>query len=398
MLHKTPHALHQKPNTLIAVVADDFTGAAEIAGVALRHGFKAMVSTSLIAQGDADVLIIATDTRAENQEQARATIRKLTLQLLDLKPAFIFKKIDSVLRGNVAAELLEQLQVSDKPRALIIPANPSLNRIIENGIYYCDGVQLNRANFTTNANGESDSSNVIELLGKGFAKDATVISKGDQLPDKGLIVGNTVHEEDLDHWAKQLDEKTIVAGGSGFFSALLKNKNPKDKGKSAVPPLGKHQLYVCGSAFEGSRQMVAAAKTKQLVAYMPTDLFSEKSNQAKLIEKWANEIVNGLNNNNALIIAVDDLDCSPIDDLAEKISKAFANVIKAVMGRCKIDELFIEGGYTAATIIEQLRYQQFYPVQELAVGVIRMKVNGNNDLFLTLKPGSYKWPKEIWFF
>jgi hypothetical protein len=37
-------------------------------------------------------------------------------------------------------------------------------------------------------------------------------------------------------------------------------------------------------------------------------------------------------------------------------------------------------------------------VQELAAGVIRMKVHGTDGLFLTLKPGSYDWPPQIWDF
>ena len=42
------HARSSKPDaSFIAVIADDFTGAAEIGGIALRQGFEATIVTSL---------------------------------------------------------------------------------------------------------------------------------------------------------------------------------------------------------------------------------------------------------------------------------------------------------------------------------------------------------------
>ena len=61
-------------------------------------------------------------------------------------------------------------------------------------------------------------------------------------------------------------------------------------------------------------------------------------------------------------------------------------------------ELLVEGGATAAAILQRLHLQAFTPVEELAPGVIRMQVAGNRQLCLTLKPGSYDWPAALWPF
>ncbi|RZA06024.1 MAG: hypothetical protein EOO68_05735, partial [Moraxellaceae bacterium] len=159
---------------MIAVIADDFTGAAEIGGVSLQYGLKATLVTSLAAVPETDVLIVATNTRAQSSSTARKTIHQLTEALLKLQPAFIYKKIDSVMRGHVADELLEQLAVAKKQRALIIPANPSLHRIVRDGVYYCEEMPLNRSAFSVGQQDEK-SSHVIDLMGLS-GKQTQVIS------------------------------------------------------------------------------------------------------------------------------------------------------------------------------------------------------------------------------
>ena len=383
---------------MIAVIADDFTGAAEIGGIALRQGYNSILTTCLEKPYDTDVLIIATNTRSEQPEKARQIIRELTLQLLELNPELIYKKIDSVLRGNVGEELMEQMEVSGKKRALIIPPNPSLNRIIKNGVYYYDGVPLNSSSFSMGSAIKTNSAKVLDLIGEKSANYTTIISNGDPLPAKGLIIGNTVDETDLIHWAEKLDTQTIVAGGSSFFNAILRNKklhvntNTED---SLVT--GKNKIYVCGSAFPLSRRVVADAfNAGQFVAHMPCNMFCEGANNETLLITWEEEILRGIRETGTVIIAIDEVECPNTDNLAAEISKVTATVVERVMLRIKIEELIIEGGATASSIIEILKYKRFYPVQELAVGVIRMKVEENNDLYLTMKPGSYNWPKSIW--
>lgn len=382
---------------MIAVIADDFTGAAEIGGIAVRLGWKVVINTKVEPEPGTDVLIIATNTRSRRPEEARLIIRQITSELMLLQPQLIYKKIDSVLRGNVGEELLEQIAISGKKRALLIPANPSLKRIIQDGVYYFEGAPLHRSRFSTNSRDGVRSSNVVDLIGNGQTEDTDVISKGDSFTHKSLLIGNAINEDDLEHWAKRLDEDTVLAGGSSFFHALLKYLGRKGDITKQHPGLGKRILYVCGSAFQGSRSMVANAfDSGKKVAYMPAEIFCNDVDRAKLLVEWQETATSFLKKNDSVIIAVDQISSVDAVKLDSSISEVISEVVGDIMQRINIDELVIEGGETASVIMNKLNYNKFYPVQELSPGVIRMKIKEKDGTHLTLKPGSYVWPSSIW--
>lgn len=383
---------------MIAVIADDFTGAAEIGGIALRLGCNPIIDTRVSKDNEAEVLIIATNTRSKSPDEARIIIRELTLQLLSLQPTLIYKKIDSVLRGNVRDELLEQISVSGKKRALLIPANPSLQRVIKDGIYYYEGVPLKESSFSNNAKHKVNSSKVIDLIGVSAGESMAVISRTELLPARGLIIGNTSDENDLDYWASKTDDETVMAGGSSFFNALLRKiKGLNQKVDHSIFEFGKNTIYVCGSAFPLSRSVVKDARLAGgCVAYMPSAMFCTSANKELLMQQWEEQIIVGVREFRTVIIAIDQLDHTAVEGVSAKIGSTIATVVSRVMQRIQIAELVIEGGATASAVIDKLEYKKFYPTQELAPGVIRMKVEENKGLHLTMKPGSYNWPSSIW--
>jgi D-threonate/D-erythronate kinase len=83
---------------------------------------------------------------------------------------------------------------------------------------------------------------------------------------------------------------------------------------------------------------------------------------------------------------------------ANDLSEKTARVVAAVFDKIGVPELVIEGGSTAAAIIHKLGWKKFIPVHEYSPGVIRMKVDGEVNLYLTIKPGSYNWSPELWQF
>jgi D-threonate/D-erythronate kinase len=382
---------------MIAVIADDFTGAAEIGGVGIRNGFRVVIDTKVDREVETDILIIATDTRSQSSGQATALIKKTTQELLAFNPDFIYKKMDSILRGNVGDELLAQLRVSGKERALLIPANPVLKRTITDGIYYYEGTPLNEQSFTNGSVKKRASSHVMDLIGEEARAHTCVISTHDDLPENGLIIGNTASSGDLDQWVKKIDEKTIPSGGSGFFDAILRSRKDSTRENFKPVHLGQKILYVCGSAFINSRSLVKASKQAgQEVIYMPEKLFCSKERDKSLIAEWTAAVIDGLDRKNRVIIAIDKLDCHDVEGLPVKIREAIADVVENILSRTKVDELIIEGGSTSFSIIQRLAYTRFYPTHELGPGSIRMRVEEQKDIFLTLKPGSYVWPASIW--
>src|SRR5688572_12487306 len=120
---------------MIAVIADDFTGAAELAGIGLRYNLQIQIAMPGVPNDNADLFIVSTDSRSMTKEQAVAIHGKVVKDIMKLNPEFIFKKIDSVLRGHVLDELKIQMAIMERSKALILPANPSLGRSIRDGVY-----------------------------------------------------------------------------------------------------------------------------------------------------------------------------------------------------------------------------------------------------------------------
>ncbi|GAB3277038.1 D-threonate kinase [Larkinella harenae] len=378
---------------MIAVIADDFTGAAEIGGVGLRNGFRVVIDTKVDAGVKTDILVIATDTRSQTPDDASTVIETITRKLLTLQPDFVYKKIDSILRGNVGKELLAQMQVSEKKRALLIPANPVLKRTIENGIYYYDGMPLNEFSFTHGSVKKRTSARVLDLIGE--KTQTSVLSTEEDLPEKGLVIGNTASVRDLDLWTQKIDAKTVAAGGSGFFDAILRNLKNGRLTHPASLQLGKKKLYVCGSAFAKSRMLVRAAKEAgQAVVYMPEKIFV--SNEQQLCAEWQAKIIEALAAKDTVIIAVDGFHAVSTGNLPTRIREIMAEVTVGILKQTSVDELLIEGGSTSFSILQKLGYTRFYPTHELGPGTIRMQIEEEKGMFLTLKPGSYAWPASIW--
>ena len=96
---------------MILVIADDFTGAAEMAGICLGYGLKVSLCLGSLTDCNAEVLVISTDSRSMKKEAALSVVERITLQALQMKPDFVYKKIDSVLRGFVSEELTLQLNI-----------------------------------------------------------------------------------------------------------------------------------------------------------------------------------------------------------------------------------------------------------------------------------------------
>ena len=97
----------------IAVVADDLTGALDALGPFAEAGMRCVVVTTpahlAAAFGrDAQVIAVCTNSR-ELQPEAAARLGRGMAAALRFVPV-VFKKIDSRLKGNIAAEVLALAQ------------------------------------------------------------------------------------------------------------------------------------------------------------------------------------------------------------------------------------------------------------------------------------------------
>jgi len=353
---------------MIAVIADDFTGAAELAGISLRYGLKVELCVGEVEYKNTDVLVVSTDSRSLKKNEAIRITEEILKKILELKPKLVYKKIDSVLRGYVLGEAKIQMRLMNKSRAFIMPANPSLDRTIRNGEYFVDGIKISETGFAHDPEFPIRTDSLKEILDN----EVQVLKSTDELPGKGIIAGEVNKFEDYSYWADQINQETVLIGAGDFFTALL-NKYYQSEPKTEFKLLSPH-LYVCGTSFNVRKQ---AIKELDCVSYLP----------GAVDEKWLNDTGEMIRRKQKGIIAIDRSAMAALT-LRTIMAKAVREIIK----KEKIKEVFIEGGSTAAAIFKQLNIAIFEPINEMQRGVVRMKAG---DLFITVKPGSYELPQQI---
>lgn len=375
---------------MIALIADDLTGAVELAGIGLRYALRVEILTLVPPSTDADLLVIATDTRSMTEQEAVSTMADLTVQLITLKPDFLYKKVDSVLRGHVLAELHVHLNETGLSRALLVPANPALNRQIIDGRYFVDGQPIHLSSFANDTDFPIKSAEIHMML-RCEESDIEVLDGTEALPEAGIIVAECSAEEDLKLWAAKTDRQTLLAGGSGFFAALLESLGHSARNDHSHFALRAPALYVSGTSFDKSRKLIGAFKAAGAqVFYLPENIIYSVNPDDELFDSLAELIVSALNLHQKAVLAIDEHAVQGVN-LREKQ----ALLVRKVCNKVKVKELLIEGGATALAIVQQLNLNHFIPVQEFSTGVVRLQSLEHAGLFLTLKPGSYAWPTDI---
>src|SRR5262245_34515428 len=115
-------------------VADDLSGALDAAGAFHRAGRRVKIVLSLEAwRGEADpeeVVAVTTETRNARPAEAAAAVARAIEHGRARGGRLVYKKIDSTLRGPVAAELGALAAAMPEARILFAPANPAVGRTV----------------------------------------------------------------------------------------------------------------------------------------------------------------------------------------------------------------------------------------------------------------------------
>jgi len=381
---------------MIAVIADDFTGAAEVGGIGLQYGLKVLIETEVTGSGDADLLIIAADTRSMSPDDSIAKIDEITQKLLLLNPDFIYKKLDSVLRGNVYEELISQQKAEGKSRILIIPANPHFKRLVKDGVYYVDGTPLAKTSFAFDPEFPLKSSRVKDILGSD-PELISALNLGEELPNAGFIVGNVESEKDLSSWAELLDDQTVYGGGAGFFEAILKKNYESRRADVEFNSSEEHHsLFIFGSTFPKTFELFKKMKMAGMMFInLSEDYFKLSDKDPAAIQEMAENVASWLGQERKVVITTIFTSSKVPSISPDRIRKEIGLLVKKIFELAKIQELYIEGGATAAQIFQKLEITSLRPVGELDYGIIEMEVDDYPGLCLVTKPGSYLWPECI---
>jgi len=362
------------------VLADDFSGAAEVAGVGFRYGLTAMVQLESRTVPACDLAVLDSDSRSKSTAEAV----RLVESALD-QNNWVFKKIDSVLRGHVLAEIQPFLQSGCFRRALVVPFNPELGRTIRDGIYRVNGRPISRTLFRDDPEYPALTSDVRAMLGPG-AGTVLICRLLDSVPDTGILVGEGETPEDLRAWATRADEHTLPVGGAPFFAAWLESRGRKVTRRQWQKARGK-VLVVSGTTSQVADWQSARPDREVRALPMPEPVFQGGSHE--LLTEWVKAVALALNDTGFAVASIGSgrlLERSQSARLVEHLAELAASVLT----RCPVDQLWLEGGATASAIVRRMGWLSLEVVGEPAPGVVQLLPAPDGPLVVA-KPGSYPW-------
>lgn len=378
----------------ITAVADDLTGAAEIAAIGHRYGLHSRICTrSGIPSAQAGLTVFDTDSRLLPASEATLRLEALGHILSENRPQLTFKKTDSVLRGNVAAEVLALARALGFRRVLLVPANPSLGRTTHSGKYFINGVPLHETAFARDPHHPARSASLLALLDDSPEFPVAVVKPGAPLPEHGIVLGETATSDDVDHWASRLDAETLPAGGAEFFEACLKRQNQTPS--APTTPVVEGPVLIVTGTLTPARQKLRdhASAAGWPCQPMPGILANAADHTA--LENWIQQLDSLLSKNQ---LAVTESPCLALDDhaAAERIRQSFGQAVAQLHTSRPLKHLIVEGGATAAAIAETTGWSTFDVLGSWAPGVIALLPIADHAPIFTIKPGSYSWPETLW--
>lgn len=337
------------------VIADDLTGAAEIAGIASNNT-------------DGDVTVIATDTRSLSAAEAKAETLRIIKKHSLTNSDCLFKKTDSALRGHIIIELEILMKETGFKKCLLLPQNPSKGRIIKNGKYYINNVPLNETDFCFDPEFPAATAEVAEILaGSRYLPLEGELSEGINIAEAATV-------EDIRRQISKTDENTLLAGAADLFTEAF--------------TLGQQSEFLRIDGKDSRLVIVQGSTQSKDIASTP--LF--KANNMQLCP-MPDDVFDG----------ADRTDWTKPDNICLTIPQKRSNPIwcKTIMARTvkvalygeqKDCILIIEGGATAFAVLQELGWTEFELVGQLAQGVVALR---HDNTTIILKPGSYPWGKVL---
>ncbi len=378
---------------MIALVADDFTGAAEVAGICMRRGVSVSFLTGIpdpeiISALTTDVAVIAEDTRSFSKEGAEKISRLLAENLKAAGVTQIVKKIDSVMRGWVLPEMNAIASVMGYESLLIQPANTETGRSVRNGMYFIGEQLLSETAFAQDPDFPAPTSSVEKLL--ELRGGVSVVP---------YLVPDAENDEDLLHSVRLSNGNVLAGGSAAFWRVYLENQIRLGRVKSNPVErdvigrfLLRDCLMVCGSAHQNSMDFSSRlANSGFPVLAMPETMCLEEKPSEEEYERWVGLCESVWKKERRLLVRLASRPGFP--QAAETLLFRFSEAVGMLLDRIDPSQLLVEGGATAYSLLFQRQgWTSFIPEKEWLPGVVQLKLATPPGISITLKPGSYAWP------
>lgn len=406
---------------ILGVIADDFTGATDIAGMLVKGGMRTIQTIGVPAKGtipdDVDAVVVALKTRSIAAAEAVA-------QSLDALKAlqaagcmrFFFKycsTFDSTDAGNIGPvgdALLDALKVR---QAIYCPAFPVNGRTIFFGHLFVGDVLLSDSHMRHHPLTPMTDASLVRVLArqtphkvglvalKQVQSGSAVLRESlDKLAADGVrhVVVDAVADTDLGIIGEAIGDDTLVTGGSGVALGLpaayrRRGLMAHRSGADALPKTEGASAVLAGSCSAATLGQIKAFKGAHLA--LDADAICRGEDVAGKALAWARE---KLGKAPILLSASDTPDSVKalqakygIEQSSQAIEKTMATLARGLV-EAGVGRLVVAGGETSGAVVSALDVTALRIGPEIDPGVPWTASVGARPLLLALKSGNFGAP------
>ena len=391
----------------ILILADDLTGANDTAIQFAKQGLSSLVIVNggQINAGLFDkynVISVNSDSRRLSADEAYKVVHSIAKQFRT--GFFVYKKVDSVLRGNPGQELGAVMEALDIPLALAAPSFPANRSTIENGVL-SNGTDA--ALVFSSGTGRKTENIPLAEIRKGSAGVTNFINSRAGIQ---VFVADAVTEDDLAiiHKASaSLGKPHVLAGSAG-----LANQLARGLGKQGAAPYEKTSALSPALIVAGTRQGETAAQINALckkrcqspLTHFNVSMLTEGQTE-KAIAAAFDEASRRMKENSSLcVIAVDSMfnqassgAFTEGDKTSAAICDALAVLTEKLMNSFRFPLIVTTGGDTSLAVCRRLGISAIEPLVEICPGIPLGRIaDGLYDgRYIVTKSGRFGNPESL---
>jgi len=376
---------------LIAIVADDLTGAADAGVQFVRAGYRTAVVFHGEAPPPADVDAVSFDTDSRNMAAGFAAKRVVDVAREVRGARVVYKKLDSTLRGNVAAELAAASGATGRARTVVAPAFPEAGRTTARGTQLVRGVPVDETEMRDDPQTPVREAHVPTLLAGAFSSVGTLGAEDVVDPERvslaleenECVVADAECYSDLEALVRAVPDpaRVLWAGSAGLAYAIgtvYPGPRVGDVGERRAP--ARPVLVVVGSLSGVAREQV-----RRLVEEYG-DVSVEAAGEDAVVA--AGEVLSG--GTCAVVHSPEEQNAS---------GEAVIGTLAGVVGRLSEERLFggliMTGGATAVGVARRLGATGIELEGEVEAGVPVGALIGPNPYPVVTKAGGFGGPDTL---
>ena len=390
----------------LGCVADDYTGATDLAGLLRRSGASVKLHFGLpkeASDGSADIEIIALKCRTEPVDIAVHDCSEAAHWLLAGGAERLYWKycstFDSTAQGNIGPVAEALMAITGQTQALYCPAFPENGRSVFMGHLFVADQLLNESSMKDHPLTPMSDANLARVLAPQVKGSVAVWNRVDQkkgtpFPDTTHIIGDAVEFADLEFLIEHTPANVLLTGGSALAMPLPRHMSIDSVEGTVDPTPGSRAIVLSGSCSQMTQQQVA-----QYITNNPSyQLHPENLDDAAIQEciAWLQSLDS---TETPLVYATASPDVVKaaqsalgVAEAGAIVEHAMATIAQAAFGM-GIRRFVVAGGETSGAVTQALQVSEVMIGREICPGVPWVfSGSGTNLVGLALKSGNFGSP------